>query len=110
MRKIIFLLLLLIFIFFPVFFVKGVVKLENPLKAKDFKEFIDRIITILFYLGIVIAPLMIVLAAFFFLTAGGDPQKIQTAQNIILYTCIGILIIFIAKIFIALIRKVLEAK
>ena len=77
MRKVIFLLLVLlvlIFILFPLFFVKGVVTLKNPLKAKDFKEFIDRVITILFYLGIVIAPLMIVLAAFFFLTAGGDPQ------------------------------------
>ncbi len=110
MRKIIFLLLLLIFILFPVFFVKGVVKLENPINATTVEDFIDRVITILFYLGIVIAPLMIVLAAFFFLTAGGDPQKIQTAQNIILYTCIGILIIFVAKIFIALIRKILEAK
>jgi len=114
MRKKIFLTFLISIIFIFLFLgisprVSAVITLDNPIRWKSFSEFIDRVISIFFYIGIALAPLMIVAAAFFFLTSAGDPQKVQTAQQLLIYTCVGIFLILIAKVIIALIKKILGA-
>ena len=81
---------------------------ENPFKAKSFEELIDAIINFIFWVAMAIVPIMIVVAAFYFLTSGGDPEKIRTAKKIILYTFIGLFIIFLAKGIVAIIKQILE--
>lgn len=90
-----FILLLLIAILVPI--TVEAVTIDNPLKADTFAELIDIIINIIFYLAVGVAPIMIIVAGFYFITAVGDPEKINTAKRIILWTLIGLLIVFLAK-------------
>lgn len=76
--------------------VKGV-QIDNPLTSDTFQEFIYKLIDFIFWLAIAIAPIMIIVAGFYFITAMGDPEKVKIAKQIILWTLIGLLIIFCAK-------------
>ena len=80
---------------------------ESPFKAKSFEELIDAIINFIFWVAIAIVPIMIVVAAFYFLTSAGDPEKTRTAKRIIFYTIIGLIIIFLAKGIPGIIRQLL---
>lgn len=71
--------------------------LGNPLEADTLVEFIDIIINIIFTLSLWIMPLLIVLAGILFVTAVGNPSQIQKAQNLLLWTIIGFVVILSAK-------------
>jgi len=79
----------------------------NPLKACDFQELIDALINFIFWVAIAIAPVMIIIAGFLLVTAAGNPDRVKQAQNIILYTVIGLAIVLLAKGLIAVIRGVI---
>lgn len=83
------------------------ITIPNPLNATTFQELIDSIISFIFYIGLALAPLMIIIAAFYLLTAGGDPKRVETAKSIIMYTVIGLAIILLAKGLVAVIQQVL---
>ena len=83
------------------------VTLENPIGAENFGELVDRIIDIFFTLALVVTPLMIVIAGLLFVTAAGNPNQVQTARNILLYSLIGFLIILVAKGIVELFIEVL---
>jgi len=53
---------------------------------------------------------MIVIGALMIMSSGGDPNKVTTGRNIIIYACIGLAIILFAKGIIAIIRGVLGVK
>ena len=81
-------LLLLSSLFLPLL-VEGVITIDNPLKAESFTELLDAIINFIFYLGVFgIAPIMIIVAGFYFITAAGDPEKIMTAKKMVLWVLI----------------------
>ncbi len=88
--------LLLISFFIPLSVKGAVVKIENPLKADTFWELMESIVEFLFVLSLFIGALMIVVAAFYFLTSAGDPEKIKTAKNIIIWTLVGIIVLFLS--------------
>ena len=97
-------LILLIVIFTPVLVSAEVppcppkkVCLDNPLKSDNFKDLVEAIIRVLFYIAISIAPIMFIVAGFYYLTAAGDIEKINTAKKIILYTLIGLVVIISAS-------------
>jgi hypothetical protein len=71
--------------------------LPNPLQADDFGELIDSVINIIFNLSLLLAPLMIVVAGFLFVTAAGNPNRVNTAKRIVLWTAVGFLIILLSK-------------
>jgi len=73
------------------------VTIPNPLKAQSFTQLLEAIIDFIFYLALGIAPIMIIVAGFFFITAQGEPEKIQTAKRIILWVLIGLIVVFCAK-------------
>ena len=81
--------------------------IENPLKAESFIDLVDIITNFIFWVGIAIGPLMIIIGGFYFLTAAGNEEKIRTAKNIILYTVIGLAIILLAKGLISVIKSAL---
>ena len=84
-----------------------IIRLQNPLNATSFEELVNNLINFIFYLALAITPLMIIIAGVQYVTAGGDPNKIQTAQKIILYTVIGLVIILLAKALIYVLQGVL---
>ena len=86
------------------------VTLENPIGAENFGQLVDRIIDIFFTLALYVTPLMIVIAGLLFVTAAGNPNQVQTARNILLYSLIGFLIILVAKGIVELFIEVLTKK
>ena len=83
------------------------ITISNPLEAESFGDFIDNVITFLFQIAFAIFPLMIVIAGLFMVTAAGNPKRVETAKNIILYTVIGFIIILLAKGFVELLEEAL---
>jgi len=82
------------------------IEIKNPLKWNSFTELLNAVINFLFYLTIGIAPIMIIVAGFYFVTAQGKPEKINTAKKIILWILIGLLVVIGAKGLIALFGQI----
>ena len=89
------LIFLLILFFIPL--ISEAVTIPNPLKAQNFTELLEAIINFIFYLSLGIAPIMIIVAGFYFITANGDLEKINTAKKIILWVSIGLIVVISAK-------------
>ncbi|MCK4781838.1 hypothetical protein KAS79_02855 [Candidatus Parcubacteria bacterium] len=85
----------------------GKVCICNPLQATSTEAIINSIVNFIFWFGMALAPLMIIIAGFFFLTAGGDPDNIKKAKNIITWTFVGLLIILMGKGLISALKSVL---
>lgn len=85
--------LLFMALLFPCFYVVqgGTISINNPLEgtAGSIPELIYVLITIVFNLSLWIAPLMIIIAGFYFISAGGDIKRVTTAKTIITWTLIG---------------------
>jgi len=84
--------------------------LQNPLAHDTFEELITALIRVIFNIALILAPLMIIVGAFYFLTAGGNPQGVETGKKIILYTIIGFIIIMMASGIVALLEHVFEVR
>lgn len=69
----------------------------NPLKAKNFTELLDRLLDVLLVISGSLVVLMIVWAAFLFVTSQGVPQRIQQAKDAVKWAFIGFLIVLFAK-------------
>ena len=75
----------------------GIVEIDNPLATEDFEVIIDNIINFIFNIAVVLAPLMIIIAGFLFVTAGGNLEQIKRAKNIIIWTSVGFFVILLAR-------------
>ena len=83
------------------------ITIDNPIQATTVEQFVDRFIDFIFYIGIAVAPFMVLLGAFYIMSSGGDTKRLETGKNIILYAVIGLVIIFLAKAIAFLIRSIL---
>ncbi len=101
--------LLITFLFLFPFLIKGSsdIPLEKPGQWSSLGEFIETIINFLFWLALISAPLMILVGAFYFMSSGGNPAKVETGKRVILYTVIGLFIILFARGIIAILRMIL---
>jgi len=72
----------------------------------DVMEVLDRIIDWLFTILIIIAALSIIIAAYYFITAQGDPDKVAKARQFVLYAMIGVLVAFAAKGLVVLVSRI----
>jgi len=81
--------------------------IENPIKACSFEDLTNSVINFIFYIALAMAPLMIIIGAFYLLTAGADPKRVETGKNIILYTLIGFTLVLLAKGLVAIIKQIL---
>jgi NADH:ubiquinone oxidoreductase subunit 4 (subunit M) len=68
---------------------------------------LDAIYNFIFWVAIALVPIMIIVAAYFFLTSGGDPEKVRTAKRIIFWTFIGLIIVLLGEGIIAVIKQLL---
>lgn len=60
-------------------------------------ETLDKIANIIFTLLLAIAGVMIVVAGLRFVFAGGNPEEVSKARDVIMYALIGIIVAFLAK-------------
>jgi len=70
---------------------------EIPWDSGAVVDTINVLVDWLFYILIFAAVIVILLAAFTFLTSAGDPDKVKKARDYILYALIALVIAFLAR-------------
>lgn len=85
-------------------------QIQNPLGSSDFNQLIGKLTDALRNLAIPVGVVMILWAGFNYLTAAGNPTKIQRANKILLYTAIGLAVVFIGGGFVDLIKSIIGAQ
>jgi phosphoglycerol transferase MdoB-like AlkP superfamily enzyme len=70
---------------------------------------LGQIVRWVYIIFFIIAVLFIILAAFSYLTAAGDEEKVKTAKNRIIYAAVAIIVALLAVGFEAIIRTFLVA-
>jgi len=84
----------------------GVICLPNPLNATSFEDIVENIINFIFYLALVLAPLMWIIAGFLLGVSAGDPEKVTKAKRIALYTAIGFFVVMLARALVAVVKRI----
>jgi hypothetical protein len=84
-----------------------VITITNPLRYQTIQDLIEAIVNFLFYLSLVLGPMVIVIAGYFFVTSMGDPKKVALARRLVLYAAVGLIIIMSAKGIINVIKEVI---
>lgn len=79
----------------------------NPLTTIKFTDVIDRILNILFFVAIAVAPVMIIVAGFKFLTGGGNPEMLTGARQMLIWTGVGFGIILLSKGIVMILRSII---
>jgi len=72
----------------------------------DVMKVLDSITDWLFAILLIVAAIAIIIAAYFFVTATGDPDKVKKARDFVLYALIGVLIALVAKGLVALVGRI----
>jgi hypothetical protein len=100
----------LIIFFFLIFlpFLIEAIEFKPPWQTKSFQELLDAIYNFIFWVAIALVPIMVIVAAYFFLTSGGDPEKVRTAKRIIFWVFIGLIIVLMGKGILPIIRQLIE--
>ena len=83
-------------------------QLTPPIAAQSFSELILKIADGVTTIALAFGPIMIVVGAFYFLGAGGKPEQIKIAKEVILYAIIGVIIAAAAKGIIAYIQSIIQ--
>lgn len=101
MKKILLVLILVGFLMLP-----GIGLAQET--ADDVIRIFDRIADWLFRFLLIAAVIMIVVAGFLFVTAGGKPEQITKARNIIIYALIGVVVAVLARGLVDLIQIMIQ--
>jgi hypothetical protein len=83
--------------------------IQNPLAIQSANEIWTFLSTELINLAIPVAVILYVYAGFLYLTAGAKPANSARAGEIMKYTSIGLVVIFIGSGFVDLIQSILNA-
>lgn len=102
---------ILITIFTPLT-ISAQITIQNPLGSQNMQlwELIDKIIDLLFYAAAVVAPVIILVAAFKLLTSAGEVEKVQTAKRMIIWAVVGFIVIILSKALVSLLGTMLNVK
>jgi magnesium-transporting ATPase (P-type) len=98
----------LFFCFIPLIIKATIIDFSEVFSKETFEDIINTILDFVFWVGIAIFPFMILVGGFYFLTSGGDPQKISTAKKLIFWAFIGLIIVLLAKGLPGIIETLLE--
>mgnify|MGYP001584499984 CR=1 FL=1 len=79
----------------------------NPLQSTSFTGVVDKILNILFFIAIAIAPVMIIMAGFGLLTGGGNPENVTKARQMLVWTAVGFGIILLSKGIVMILRNII---
>lgn len=81
----------------------------DPATIKDLEGIFERVVTSIIAISGLVLFVLLIAGGFKFLTAGGDPQKAQSAQKTITTAVVGLLVILFAYAIIYLISKLTGA-
>lgn len=76
------------------------------LQSVDVMEVLNNIVNWAFAILLVVAVIYLIIAGYFFVTSQGEPDKMSKARNMVLYALIGVLVAFISKGLVELVRRV----
>lgn len=71
--------------------------LQSPPSNIDVIGVLNKIANLLIEIATPIAIIMVIVAGFYFITAQGDPGKIEKARTMILWVLIGMAVVLLAK-------------
>ena len=105
---------LLFFLFlFAIIFSQSVfaITFVNPIgtgasASTTFNQVLDRALSWIFPVSLVIGILMIIVGGYYLLFSGGDPQKASSGKKVIVSALIGIVVVVMAKGIVNFIRRV----
>jgi len=83
--------------------------LMNPLSSCSVQEFLFKIIDIILVFALPIIVLFIMYGGFLLVTAQGEPTKLKTGRDAILYAVIGGVIVLGAKIIVEIIKTTVQS-
>ena len=87
---------LLTLLILPIVVLANNITLNNPIAANNLLELGLLLANALRWVAFIIAPLMIIVAGFYFVTAGANPSQINTARQILIFTLVGFAIVLSA--------------
>jgi len=93
----------------PVFVFAQVASTPSTPPTGDLIATLNNIIGWMFTLVIGLAVLFLLIAAFYFITAQGDPEKVNSARNFVMYALIGVLVAVLARALISFVADKLAA-
>jgi len=82
--------------------------LGNPIQANSILEFINTALDVILQLAVPVAVIFIIWAGFLFVVARGNPEKLKIAKNAILYSLIGVALLFGARYIAAMLTNTLK--
>ncbi len=88
-------------------FLVSAVTIENPLSYNTFDDLVAGLISFVTIVGIAVAPILFIIAGFYYLTAGGNPANVEKAKSIFTWTVIGLAIILLASSISYLVKNIL---
>jgi len=74
----------------------------------DVMTVLDSLVDWLFSILLIVAVIFLIIAAFTFITASGDPEKIKTARNFVLYALIGVAVAVAARGLVSLVQTIMN--
>ena len=87
------------------------VGLAQPATAPtiDVMQALDDVTNWLFAILLIVAVIFLIIAGFYFITAQGDPDRVQKARNMVLWSLVGVAVGVLAKGLVMLVRRALRA-
>jgi phosphoglycerol transferase MdoB-like AlkP superfamily enzyme len=73
----------------------------------DIFDALNTLTDYLFTILLVVAVIFLIIAAFTFITASGDPAKVEKARNFVLYALIGVAVAVAAKGLVMLVQTIM---
>lgn len=83
----------------------GEVQFTPPFGINSFGVLFDRLMGFLGGLALVIAPLIIIYGGYKIMFGGGDPKQYEEGVNIIKYTIIGLIVIFLSVMIVNIVKR-----
>lgn len=85
----------------------AILSITNPIGSNTLGELINKITLFVFWIAIALAPLMVILAGYYYITASGDPKRVKKANDILIYTAVGIGVVLLSRGFVSMVINVL---
>ena len=79
----------------------------NPLSTDSFEDLLGAITQFIFTIALALAPVMLIIAGFMFVTSAGDTNRVGTAKKLAIYTLVGLAIILLASGLIKVLQSIL---
>jgi len=80
---------------------------NQPIPDTGVEDALDHITNYAFYALLVVAVLMLIVAAWMFVTAGSNPETVKKARTMLMMALIGIAIAVLAKGTVALVQSII---